>query len=76
MSMKVFMIIKFIEIFLCVSRNDNRPSVFCDAYTTEKTADDGKLLMSFLVGNFYLMNLVFLLQLLHISNDGHFYLGL
>ena len=27
---------------MCVSRNDNRPSVFCDAYTTEKTADDGK----------------------------------
>lgn len=27
---------------MCVSRNDNRPSVFCHAYTTEKTADDGK----------------------------------
>lgn len=34
-----------------------------------------KLLFSFLFGNFYLMNLVFLLQLLHISNRVTLFLG-
>ena len=66
--MKVFMIIKFIEIFCAYLGMTTVLPFFVMRTRLKKQRMTEKLLMSFLVGNFYLMNLVFLLQLLHISN--------
>ena len=75
MSMKVFMIIKFIEIFCAYLGMTTVLPFFVMRTRLKKQRMTEKLLMSFLVGNFYLMNLVFLLQLLHISNRWTLLLG-
>ena len=69
MSMKLFMILKFIQI-LCVYIGMTTVLPFFVLRTTllrQRLTE--KILICFLVGNFYIMNLVFLLQLLHISNQ-------
>ena len=73
--MKVFMIIKFIEIFCAYLGMTTVLPFFVMRTRLKKQRMTEKLLMSFLVGNFYLMNLVFLLQLLHISNRWTLLLG-
>ena len=67
--MKLFMILKFIQI-LCVYIGMTTVLPFFVLRTTllrQRLTE--KILICFLVGNFYIMNLVFLLQLLHISNQ-------
>ncbi|MGN1205803.1 MAG: hypothetical protein ACI4SQ_02315 [Eubacterium sp.] len=68
MSMKLFLILKFIEIFCAYIGMTTVLPFFVLRTRLMKQRMTEKILMSFLVGNFYLMNLVFLLQLLHISN--------
>lgn len=68
MSMKLYMILKFIEIFCAYIGMTTILPFFVLRTRLRKQRMTEKILMSFLVGNFYLMNLVFVLQLLHISN--------
>ena len=68
MSMKLYMILKFIEIFCAYIGMTTILPFFVLRTRLKKQRMTEKILMSFLVGNFYLMNLVFVLQLLHISN--------
>lgn len=68
MAMKTLTILQFSEIFLVyILMTTLVPSLVLRAYIKGRTLSE-KFLISFLVGNFGIMNLVFLLQLLHISN--------
>lgn len=68
MSMKLYMILKFIEFFCAYIGMTTILPFFVLRTRLKKQRMTEKILMSFLTGNFYLMNLVFVLQLLHISN--------